>query len=465
MRREEQLQKNTFILALGNFLPKLVSIVTLPIVTACLTKSEYGTYDLISTMVMLLIPIATLQIQSSAFRFLIDCRSDQQKSASVITNILIVIFPASFIVSIGIILFWPNMIIGVKALIGVYFFLDAIQSTVGQVARGLGMNRVYSAASVILSVINGIGIILALSIKNTGLIGVIASLVVANIVAILYQIAMIKIWRYIRLSKIALNVIKKLLKYSWPMVPNNLSSWVLRLSDRLIITAVLGVEANAIYAVANKIPNLLSIAQSVMVMAWQENASLAVKDKDASEYYSKMFIRIFSLMIGCTALLIGFMPMIFRLLIRGDYDASYIQMPILILGMFFYCMSSFQGGIYIAHKKTTSVGITTIIAAGVNLFVNLLLVKFIGITASSLSTLTAYLFLYIFRQIDIQKYQKIDFHIKKQVCYIFIIIVMLILCYMRIFWGDTINILLGIVVFIILNNSIFKWIILKVFQR
>ena len=73
------------------------------------------------------------------------------------------------------------------------------------------------------------------------------------------------------------------------MVPNNLSNWVLSASDRLVITAVLGVEANAVYAVAGKIPNLLATLQGTFTLAWQENASISANDADAAEYYSNMF--------------------------------------------------------------------------------------------------------------------------------------------------------------------------------
>ena len=76
MSREKELVKNTAILSIGRFLPKLFSSFTLPVLTLYLSKKEYGTYDLIGTIVMLAIPVATLQIQSAAFRFLLDCRND-----------------------------------------------------------------------------------------------------------------------------------------------------------------------------------------------------------------------------------------------------------------------------------------------------------------------------------------------------------------------------------------------------
>ena len=69
MSRESRLIKNTAILSVGTFLPKLASVVTLPILTGCLTKKEYGTYDLLTILVSLFLPSITLQIQAAAFRF------------------------------------------------------------------------------------------------------------------------------------------------------------------------------------------------------------------------------------------------------------------------------------------------------------------------------------------------------------------------------------------------------------
>ena len=92
MNREKALAKNTLILSIGEFLPKFSSIITLPIITGGLTKAEMGTYDLISTLVSLFLPVATLQIQSAAFRFLIDVRKEKKETKRIITNIICSIF-------------------------------------------------------------------------------------------------------------------------------------------------------------------------------------------------------------------------------------------------------------------------------------------------------------------------------------------------------------------------------------
>lgn len=454
MSREKELAKNTAVIGIGKLLPRFVALVTLPILTACFTKNEYGSYDLITTLVSLLMPIATLQIQSAAFRFLIECRKDQVRSAEIVSNIFIVVLPVSFLVSVVAFFFIPGMDVSVRFAVVVYFFLDSVETTTAQVARGLGMNMAYSVSSILISVINGIGIVMALKMNNSGLLGVVWSLTIANLLAFIYLAIRTKIWKLINVSMISGSQIKKMIAYSWPMVPNNLSNWVLKLSDRLVITGFLGVETNAVYAVANKIPHLLSIAQSVLVMAWQENASIAVNDKDAEQYYTKMFDKIFRMMIGATALLIGLTPILFMVLIKGDYSDAYVQMPILVLAMFFYVMSSFHGGIYIAHKRTKSVGVTTMIAAVINLAIDFLFVNIIGITAGSISTLVAYMFLYFYRMHDLKKFQPMKMNVRLQVVCFSLIIGMLFLCFLRIWYLDMINIVLGASVFYVTNYDL-----------
>lgn len=454
MSRERELFKNTVILGIGSFLPKLVSIVTLPIVTACLTKAEYGTYDLIQTLLSLLIPVATLQIHSAAFRFLIDCRGDSKKSSEIITNIFIVTIVSAGISALLVGLCGVKLSTEVRVAASLCFFAETMNVSVSQIVRGLSMNKLYSVSSIVSSVVNGVGIVALLKVTNQGLLGVVMAITAGNFAGVMVETAVARLPRYIDLKYKSGRMIKEMISFSWPMIPNNLSNWVLKMSDRLVITTFLGIEANAVYAVANKIPNLLSIAQTVFTMAWQENASIAVNDADAETYYSNMFERIFTFLVGCTSVLIGFTPLMFMLLIKGDYSEAYIQMPILILGMFFYCMSAFQGGIYIAHKRTKSVGITTLCAAVINLAIDLIFVKAWGITAGSVSTLVAYLALYIYRLNGCLKFQKINYNMKRQIRLIGMLAVQLGICALRDARLDTLNVLVGILAFFLLNRKL-----------
>ena len=465
MNREKELVKSTVVIGIGKLLPKLVSLITLPILTACLTKSQYGSYDLITTLVALLMPFATLQIQAAAFRFLIEHRNDRAGASEIVSNIYVIVVPVTVVVSIGVFIFMPGLDAITRFAVAVYLFFDSVETTASQIARGLGKTKAFAMSSIVLSTVNAIGVVVALKLSNSGLLGVVWSMTLANAIGFVYLSIVTRVWTLIDLSRISKSVVKKLLSYSWPIVPNALSNWILKLSDRFVITSFLGLEANAVYAVANKIPNLLSIAHTVLIMAWQENAVIAVKDEDASEYYTKMFDKMLRMMAGATALLIAFTPVLFLIFIKGDYSDAYVQMPILVLAMFFFVMSAFQSGIYVAHKKTKSIGITTVLAALINLLIDFLFVNLIGITAGSISTLVAYMFLYFYRMYDLRKFQPMKVNARTQVFCLALIVGMLAMCFLRIWFLDVINMVLGVIVFCILNKDLICTVVRKIRKK
>ena len=460
MNREKALAKNTFIIAIGTFLPKFSSIITLPIITGGLTKAEMGTYDLISTLVSLFLPVATLQIQSAAFRFLIDVREDEKETKRIITNIISFILPTSLIALTILYLCLGNVSLVIRWLICLYFFSDILMLSTQQIVRGLSNNKLYSASSVTISFSNMLLIVLTISVGKQGLVGVLASITIATTIGLILLLVKGHILSRIDLSLLSRKTLLEMLSYSWPMIPNSLSNWVLSFSDRAVLTAFMGLEANAIYSVANKIPALFTTVQGTFVFAWQENASLASKDSDADTYYAEMFDSIFGILVGIMALLIAATPILFWLLIRGDYKEAYYQMPILFMGMLFSSMASFIGGIYVPHKKTRSVGVTTILAAACNLVIDLVFVHKIGIFAASISTLVSYVFLTIYRMVDVQKFQKVKFNTGRFCLLIALLVLMCTICWIDTVALNVLNIILGCIIAVVVNRKIMKSILL-----
>ena len=460
MNREKALAKNTFIIAIGTFLPKFSSIITLPIITGGLTKAEMGTYDLISTLVSLFLPVATLQIQSAAFRFLIDVREDEKETKRIITNIISFILPTSLIALTILYLCLGNVSLVIRWLICLYFFSDILMLSTQQIVRGLSNNKLYSASSVTISFSNMLLIVLTISVGKQGLVGVLASITIATTIGLILLLVKGHILSRVDLSLLSRKTLLEMLSYSWPMIPNSLSNWVLSFSDRAVLTAFMGLEANAIYSVANKIPALFTTVQGTFVFAWQENASLASKDSDADTYYAEMFDSIFGILAGIMALLIAATPILFWLLIRGDYKEAYYQMPVLFMGMLFSSMASFIGGIYVAHKKTRSVGVTTILAAACNLVIDLVFVHKIGIFAASISTLVSYVFLTIYRMVDVQKFQKVKFNTGRFCLLIALLVLMCAICWIDTVALNVLNIILGCIIAVVVNRKIMKSILL-----
>ena len=86
MNKKKQLAKNTIIIFFGRVCTQLISFFLLPLYTSYLATKEYGTVDLIQTYVTLLVPIITLELEMSIFRFLIDSRKNEKETNKLISN-------------------------------------------------------------------------------------------------------------------------------------------------------------------------------------------------------------------------------------------------------------------------------------------------------------------------------------------------------------------------------------------
>ncbi|MDE6519946.1 MAG: oligosaccharide flippase family protein [Ruminococcus sp.] len=453
MSRKSNLAKSTLILSIGTFLPKLASFITLPILTGYLTKKEYGTYDLITVLVSLLLPQLTLQIKSAAFRFLLDVRDNPEKQKEIVSNIFIVTLPVSVVALIVLFFLLPGSTI-VRLFICFYYLADILVNTIRQISRGIGKNLPYSISAVISALGKMIFAVLLISIFKLGLLGAVVALGIGSFLSMIYISIHIKILKFINFKYINKNTIKEMLTYSWPVVPNEMSLWVMSLSDRLIITSVFGVEMEAVLAAATKIPSLINLAQSALGLAWQENASITVKDKDSSEYYSDMFRVMINLQAGVYSSVVAAAPILFKILIKGDYGEAYFQIPFLCLGIFFSGLASFIGGIYVGYKKTKSIGFTSIGAAVINILVDILLVRYIGLYAASISTLISYFALFVFRIVNVQTFVKVKLDLKLILVLFSIMILELILCYQQTLICNLINVVLALFIMLVFNKQL-----------
>ena len=183
---------------------------------------------------------------------------------------------------------------------------------------------------------------------------------------------------------------KILLTYSVPLVFNQIASWTINYSDRLIILWKWGEGANGIFSVACKFANITGTFFNVFNVAWTENIVRSMTDKDGRTYIRDMFTLIFRVYVVLITGIINVLPIVFTFFVRGDFVEAYHHIPIQLVGMLFSGMSSAVGSIYIAYNRTKEVSITTILAGVCNVIVHLSLLNISGLYAASISTLVSF---------------------------------------------------------------------------
>lgn len=383
---KDSLMKNTILLSIGALLTKGLAFVLVPFFSRWLTTEDYGTFDLIGTYVSLLIPLITLACGEAIFRFSIDSNDEEGKKAYVTNGLLILVANLLLVfvlVEIGN-LFWH---IG---LITSFFLLligELLNNHLQAFLRATKRLDIYSFCSAITTIGFGIFVFIFVRIFNMGLAGMICGYAVGYLFGDIILIIWTKYWRFLDLDKISLETIKQMVSYSYVLIPNSLSWWVLNVSDRLIIKFALGAAANGIYAISYKIPNLCSAIFGMFSISWQQQASLLKEEKERQNYFQRIFNQTLSTLLSLCAGILSCNFLFFNYIFDSKYYEARLYAPILAVAIVFMSLSQFFGGIQISLKQPKENGITTVIGAVVNLVVNIVLIKFVGLYAAALSTL------------------------------------------------------------------------------
>ena len=240
---------------------------------------------------------------------------------------------------------------------------------------------------------------------------------------------------------------------------------MINVSDRTIISFMINASANGIYAVSAKFSNILASIYQIFNMSWQESASIHINSEDREEFFSGVLNNTYKIFFSICLLLMVGMPFVFNILIGKDYFDAKQYIPILLLSNVFSAVANVLGGIYIAKKDTKNVAKTTITSSILNIVINVVLIKFIGLYAAALSTLISCVFLYLYRLVDVKRYIILNVKHKFTIISIIIYIVSTYIYYINDFILNIINLFMCIILVYIFNLNIIKKGFNKILKR
>jgi O-antigen/teichoic acid export membrane protein len=409
MSKSSALAKNTLLIGVSRVSTQLVTFFMLPLYTSALSTRDYGAVDLIVTYGGLFAPLIMLNVQQSVFRYLVDARTEREAQHKIITNAVEITLLTSLLVAVAYMVAGRLIKIPFASSMAFYFASFIIGDLVLQITRGLGKIKAYAIAGIaqglLTFVLNFVFVLILKMGVNGMLVGMGFGMLIPAIVLIVYS----GTHRSVKFSSRDRVTKKNLLAFSLPLLPNTISWWVYNVSDRTIISVVLGVAANGIYAVSNKFSNIANSLSSIFFTSWSESAILAINEPDRDEFFSRIAnvtLRTFS-SLGIFIMIST--RLIFPFLVNAKFKEALLYVPLLILGTIFSTVVSFYSAIYIAKKLTKQVANTSIAAAIINLVINIALIRTIGIWAAAISTTAAYAVMAVYRHHDIKKHITITY--------------------------------------------------------
>jgi O-antigen/teichoic acid export membrane protein len=457
MNRETNIIKNFIIYSIGNFGSKFLGFLLLPFYTFYLSTNDYGYFDLITTTLTMLMPLITFQIVDGLYRYLLEAKSENQKCLIISSSFSIVIRNL-LVANLVYILFSLFVSFKFKYLILIQLNVSIINSVWMEIARGLRNNVEYSIAGIMTTGFTMICNIILIVFFNFRVSGLIIANIIAALISISYLETVIKVRKYLYFNFQNNNsqIPKMLLSFSLPLLPNTLGWWIMSVSDRYILNYYQGMAANGIYAVANKFPSLIILVNSIFYLAWQESSISEYNAKDRDEFYSKMFNQFMKLQFTLTFILLAFTKLLMSYMVNSNFSTAWKYVPFLYFSALFSAFSSFYGTGYLSSKQTKGAFTTSVYGALLNILANLLTVPYIGIQGASLSTMAAFLLIWILRVHQTKRYFAINIEMPKLFLLALIAIVLIWFYYIDNFYLQISAMLLSLLIFVIFNQNIIR---------
>lgn len=393
---------NTFLLSLGTFGSKILTFVMVRFYTGVLTPSDYGTADLIMQTANLLLPVASLGITNGVFRFALD-RKEHRKSIFS-AGLYTILLGSLILLAAGPLLSRSEDLHEYVELICAYTLASCLHSLCAQYIRAEGKTALFAGQGIFNTALVIWFNILFLQVFRLGVFGYVMSVVVADGICTGYLVLREKLWKLL-VPKPDDSVTKAMLRYSIPLIPATIFWWITSVSDRYMVTWFLGAEANGLYAVACKIPTILSLLSTIFMEAWQFSAiSEATGDREVHiRFYSQVWGFFLSAMVLVGSVMIVLCRLEIRVLAARSYYSAWQYVPVLAMAMVFSAFSSFMNSVYVVMEKSHLSLWTAVWGAGANILMNLWMIPRIGIQGAAIATLVSYLMCFGIRAVSARR--------------------------------------------------------------
>lgn len=411
MSKYNKLAQNTAIFALGNVLSKLILSLLLPLYTRVLTTAEYGTVELITSYIQLIVPFASLSIGDALFRYTMDKKQDTKR---VLMNSYIVLAIGTIVLFALIPIFCMVKTIGEWSLYLVLICIFSMwRSTFSLYAKAIGKSTVFALDNIFFNLILALSNIVLLTAFHFGIQGYFIAQILANFFSIIFLLCTNKLFGSLKQKYLSKILLKMMVLYSAPLILNSVSWGIMGTADRVMLTSMINKSANGIYAAAAKIPSLLSLVTGVFTQAWALSAIQDYDEEKDNRFYENVFkFTHIGVTFGTLALLFcnnWFFPWV----LGKNFGESVKYVPTLLIGTVFLTYSNYFSPMFSAIKNTKVIMLSALVGTAANIIFNYALIPVIGIMGACIATTVSYMVIAVIRYSFAEKFFKLNYEIKK----------------------------------------------------
>lgn len=389
--------ENFLVYGFGGIISKLIPLIMVPIVTKIMPNTEYyGLSDLSHTVVSLASALAVMGMYDAMYRLFFE-KDDEDYKENICSTALVFTIMTSVVVFILMIIF--------KGAIAQFFFedekyayvvyLSAMATLVGATNSIISAPTRMQNKRKIFLITNTVSPVISYAISIPMLLAglyVIALPLAAIISGVTMEISFYVLnHRWFEIKRFDKKLLKPLLVIAVPLMPNFLIYWIFNSSDKVMITNIVGIGAAGIYAVGSKLGHVSQLIYTAFAGGWQFFAFSTMKEKDQVKTNSLIFEYLGIISFIVTYFVCAFSCIIFKVLFKEEYYSGYIIAPYLFLAPLLQMLFQVAANQFLVIKKTWPNLFILLFGALLNVFLNLFLIRIIGIEGASIATLCGYI--------------------------------------------------------------------------
>lgn len=394
---------NSILYTFGSFLPILSGFILIPLYTRLLGLTEYSILQLVSPIQGILVIILTLGLERSLPRFYFDSSNGAYRTKLLSTVSVAIFFSSTLLVLLVMVSenLLENMFSQIQfdpyvklTVIWSYLYIfSLLPRTYYRLEEQAAKYILFSSCHFVIQflVIYFIGIKYYMTAE-----GVIISNVISALILLLISLWILRdklIWIFDK------KLFQSTILFSLPLLPAAFAGWALNLSDRMFLDRFATLNEIGYYSLAFQMSQIITLVGSGILAAYgpyyfrTANSHLS---KDAINNKLSFGNKVFTyLVLLTTVTLLTFAPELLLLLASDDYLPTLEVLPYIVVGAFFSQLHGLINLSMYQKKKTVIISIIILISAGLNFFLNMILIPRYGIVGAGIATLISFLVYFV----------------------------------------------------------------------
>ena len=401
---------------------KAVNLFLLPIVTRYFSPAEYGILSTLDTVYQLLPVFISLSLDEAYFRFYFNHNKDKNELKDYVSTYFWIILGWGIIVVSG------SIIIGkiyLTRLLDVPFFPFIPLTMIGPLLLQLGVlggaylrqelkAELLSLTEILSYFVYILSFMFLLIFNKLGIKAKIYGLFLSNAFSL-----MIFSWIVLKKGLIGFRFSRKVLieglKYSIPLLPNQMSAWITGLSDRLILTIYKTLSDTGIYSIGYQLGETLRmLSMSVFKVYTPIMYSMLVDKKKEGIKRIERFMPFYFVVMFWGAFCLGLFAKEFLIIFTSvKYHSAFVVVPIVAFAYLFGAIYKPFLNLISFHNKTWIISAGAIFQALSNIIFNLIFIPAFGKMAAAWTTFGSNLIYLIWIFLWSQKLEKVLIDWKK----------------------------------------------------